>query len=320
MKIYAAGWALQSPALNFFKRFLRINPSVSLSGIVYPKKIPEDIESIPLLDFDDAKRSLVSGDVVLDCHRPAVPNDGLRAAFAEFFASQGIKTISVSDFLGSLVARDHENRLRFPVNSVNSQDIRNLLTEASFALVRDKFADLESFEVANRLDTIAKSSDCDRMLAFDKDETPENVLFEVISDFHGLNLSAHFRVLDTVGIFLNALLKLRAQQPEATFSVELAEPCLSEMGPSFEFYRRALGIGERVTTEDTTDAVLLGGEMNSILQTYEIDKKVSPSIFFMRRSIFDYRRFRSSLSSVEYRILLRQPDTAPENLIARLLI
>jgi hypothetical protein len=320
MKIYAAGWALQSPALNFFKRFLRLNPSVSLSGILYPKKIPEDIEGIPIFDFDSAQRILGPGDIVLDCHRPAVANEALRAAFVEFFASQGIKTTSVADFLRSLVERDRENRLRFPVDGVKSQDIRELLTEAPFEFVRDRFADLESFEVANRLDGIARSSDWDRMLEFDKDETTERALFDVISNLHGLGLSARFRLLDTAGIFLNALLKLRVQQPEAAFSVELTEPLSSEMGPRFEFYRRSLGIGLASTAGNSLDAVLLGGEMNTILEAYEKDKKVSPSVFFLRRSILNYRKFQNSLNVSEYRILLRQPDTSPENLITALLV
>ena len=34
MRVFASGWALQSPALNFFKKFLRSNPHVSLAGIV----------------------------------------------------------------------------------------------------------------------------------------------------------------------------------------------------------------------------------------------------------------------------------------------
>lgn len=319
MKIYAAGWVLQSPALNFFKKFLRLNPNVCVSGIVYPKKIPEDIEGIPVIDFDCAQRIILHGDVVLDCHRPG-PNDGLHAAFVEFFESQGLRMTSVVDFLGSLVERDRENGLRFPVDGVNSQDIRDLQTATPFALVADRFADLESFEVASRLDGIARSSDWDGMLAFDRDETPEDALFDVISKLHEFSLPTRFRVLDAADVFLSALLNLRVRRPEASFSVELTQSRAGEMGSRFEFYRRSLKIDEATTVANSKDVVLLGGETGTILAAYKRDKKVSPSIFFMRRSILDYRRFRRSLGTQECRILLRQPDTSPENLVAAVLV
>ena len=81
MKIYAAGWALQSPALNIFKHFLRLNPAVEISGIIYPKKIPNHIDGIPVLDFDAAREQIASGDIVLNSYFPAVPNESLSAAF-----------------------------------------------------------------------------------------------------------------------------------------------------------------------------------------------------------------------------------------------
>ncbi len=40
MKIYSAGWALQSPTLNMFKRFLRANPAVEISGVNTRRRFP----------------------------------------------------------------------------------------------------------------------------------------------------------------------------------------------------------------------------------------------------------------------------------------
>jgi len=316
MAIYASGWVLQIPALNFFKKFLRLNPSVSLSGIIYPKKIPEDIDGIPVFDFDHAKKIIAPGDIVLDCHRPG-PNDLLHAAFQEFFSTLNISMTSVSDFLGSLIQKDHENRLRIPVDGVQSRDIHDLLKEAPFEFVKDKFADLQSFEVAKKLDEIARSSDWDNMLVFDKDEIPEEGLFDVISDLYRLGPSRRcFRVLEMEDVFLNALLKLRVQHPEAPFSVELAESVLEALGPRCEFYRRSLRISE---ISDSQNELLLGAT-NTISAACSQEKRALPSIFFMPRSILDCRRFLHSLKGAEYRVMLRQPDTSPSSLIAALMI
>lgn len=321
MKIYAAGWAVQSPALNFLKMFLRLNPTVSISGIVYPKVISEGIDRIPVLDFAEAQRVIQAGDIVLDSHRPTIPNEELHAAFVKLFAAKGITMMRVSDFIGSLIERDEENVLRLPRNGAKSLDIRDLRQEPALSMVKDRFADTETFEVAKTLVGIARSSDWDQMLAFDKDETPESALFQVISGLQRVGFPARFRILNATDRFLSALLELRVQQPELPLSIELTETLSNDLPATrLEFYRRTLGVGESTTSNNSEQRVLLGGDMDTILQAYEKERVVSPSVFFMRRSIVDYCKLRHSLESTEYRISLCQPDTSPENLIAALLV
>src|SRR5256885_6088549 len=69
MQIYAAGWALQTPILNHFKRFLKINSHhLKLSGIVYPKKIPSNIEGIPVFDFNEVLERIDPSTIFIECY------------------------------------------------------------------------------------------------------------------------------------------------------------------------------------------------------------------------------------------------------------
>lgn len=315
MRIYAAGWALQSPALNFFKRFLRMN-AIQLSGIVYPRRIPDDLDGIAVLDFDAARGVVRTDDVVLDCHRPGLGSARLGTDLREFFATLGIRTQSVAAFVADLVDQDHGNRLRFPVAGVTSADLRRLRDRPVPRLVDDGFADLRSHQVAIQLDAIARSCDWDQMLAFDDDATPEDALRVLLSELHAYGVLQRVHVLDTPLPFLEALLAWRIQEPDAKLEVELSTAAAEALGPQLDFYRRSLGC--LPAAETTAGVVYLAGSADAIAALGP-GRAAAAAVFFMRRSILDLDALRRAPDARPHRLVLRQPDTDPGNLIAALL-
>ncbi|MFO3703908.1 hypothetical protein ACI6Q5_02740 [Xanthomonas codiaei] len=316
MRIYAAGWALQSPALNFFKRFLVLN-SIQLSGIVYPRQIPDDLDGIRVLDFETARSELHVGDIVLDCHRPGVDDLRLGTALSDFFATLGIQTMSVTAFISSLIEKDQGNLLRFPVVGLTSTDLRGLHDEPSPRLIEDGFVDLRSHQIATRLDAIARSCDWDQMLAFDQDQTLEDELRVVLAELYAYGMLQRLHVLNTPLPFLEALLALKIQAPESEFVVELAATAAQALGPQLEFYRRSLGCIQ--VAEASAGVTYLSGSASAIASVLRPGQRSAPAVFLMRRSILDIGTIRRANGAQPYRIMLRQPDTSPGNLIAVLM-
>jgi len=316
MRIYAAGWALQNPALNFFKQFLVLN-AVQLSGIVYPRKIPDDLDGIPILDFEAARSELRVGDIVLECLRHDVDNTRLGIVLSEFFATLGIQTVGVTAFISSLIEQDQDDLLRFPVAGVTSTQLRALRDEPIPRLIEDGFADLRSHQVATRLDAIARSYDWDQMLAFDQDQTPESELHAVVAELHAYGVLQRVHVLDTPLPFLEALLALKIQAPESEVVVELGPAAAQALGPQLEFYRRSLGCLQ--VAEASAGVTYWSGSADAIASVLRPGQMSAPAVFFMRRSILDMGTIRRASGARPYRIMLRQPDTSPSNLIAALL-
>lgn len=315
MKIYAAGWALQTPALNFFKKFLRLN-GITISGIIYPKKVPEHLDDIPVLDFAEARKILSPEDLILDCHRPGVEDRKLRMAFSEFFESLAMEVNSVTGYLQSLIKIDHNCDLKLPVAGVTSQDIRNLWSEQPPEYIQDQFADLISCRIATTLDDIARNADWDRMLSFDQDETADSTLFEVLKELYDYGFCQSFFVVDTPRIFLNALLKLKTVYPEAELSIKIHPAAIQAPEHHFEFYQRCLNL---VIDENGGDAFFLSGSTDAIASRIRETAQPINALFFMQRSILDFHQIKSASGNSPYRLILRQADTAPTNLICALI-
>lgn len=315
MKIYATGWALQTPALNFFKKFLRLN-GITISGIIYPKQVPEHLDDIPVLDFTEARKIILPEDLILDCHRPGVEDRKLRTAFNEFLDSLAMTTTSVTEYLHSLIKNDHNCDLQLPVAGVTSQDIRNLWLEQPLNYIQDQFADLKSCQVATILDEIARNADWDRMLSFDQDETADSTLFEVLKELYDYGFCQSFFIADTPRIFLNALLKLKTAYPEAELSIKINPIAVKQSEHHFEFYQRCLNL---VIDENAGNATHLSGSADVIVSRLKESARPLNAIFFMQRSILDFRRIRNASGNSPYRLILRQADTAPTNLICALI-
>lgn len=315
MNIYCAGWALQSPALNYFKKFL-VKNSIKISGIIYPKKVPDDLDGIPVIDFESAKKIININDIVLDCHRPGIDNVRLSIEFKNFFASLSIKTINTGDFINSLIKQDEENSLIFPAPLVTSKDINFISTQPKLNFVSNSFADISSYDTASKLTEIIKAADWDRFLSFDNDETPENTLLKLITEINSYGLPYYFRIIDTPHIFLNVILKLKTLNPSVEIKVSLSSTAISSMGVRYDFYQRILGCTEAGLEEK--DFIQLSGSLDSVVQTS--DFSATPAIFFMKRSIIDFYNIEKYMGGKKYKTILRQADTMPSNLIAALIV
>jgi hypothetical protein len=316
MKTFTAGWSLQRPDHNYFKHFLRLN-KIAIDGIVYPKKIPEDIEGIPVLGFDMAQDLVKPDDLVIDIS--STPE--LRVELKAFFETKGARLVSVADYLDRLIAEDQQDALQLPVAGIKPRDIRNLKSAPAPSLFDEHFLDAESYEVASKLDGIFRNSDWQRLVEFDRDDTPDNVLFNVLLDLSARGLLTHLRVLDTPRIFLDAILKLKLYAPKASFTVSVSDEAIENLGGRAEFYRRSLA--DCIVPSDSSDAadnksILLAGSTAPILSAGSRNPHLS-AICFMPRSIMDYSAVKNAFGERQYRIMLRQPDTMAQNLIAAIL-
>jgi hypothetical protein len=317
MKTFTAGWSLQKPDHNYFKHFIRLN-KIAIDGIVYPKKIPEDIEGIPVLGFETAQDLVKPDDLVLDIS--STPE--LRAELEAFFEAKGAKLVSVADFLDRLIAEDEHDALRMPVEGIQASDIRNLKSAPAPALFDQHFLDAESYEVASKLDGIFRHSKWEQLIEFDRDDTPGNVLFNVLLDLNTRGLLKHLSVLDTPRVFLDTILKLKLHDAKAPFTVSVRDEAIGDLGGRAEFYRRSLAdcLVPFVGVEAITDnkSILLSGSTDPVVAASARDPLLS-AICFMPRSIMDTIAVRKAFGERQYRILLRQPDTMAQNLLAAIL-
>ncbi len=316
MKIFTAGWSLQKPDQNYFKKFLRFN-DIKIDGIVYPKKIPEDIEGIPVLGFDTAQAAVQPDDLVIDM----AANGELQKELEAFFAAKGVKLISIAAFIDGLLAEDRAG-MRLPVAGVQAGDIRHLKSAPAPDPFDRHFHDAESYDVASKLDGIFRHSEWQRLVEFDRDDTPQNVLLHVLLDLNTRGLLKHLSVIDSPRIFLDAILQLKLYDPKAAFTVGVSDEAIAALGGRAEFYRRSLADCIVPFTDAEASAggktILLAGSAEPIVAAGARASLLS-AVCFMPRSVLDYLAVKTALGERPYRILLRQPDTAAHNLLAAIL-
>lgn len=317
MKTFTSGWVFQKPDQNYFKKFLHLN-RIAIDGIVYPKKLLADIEGIPVFGFEDARAVITSDDQVLDLS----PNSEVRTELDTFFEAQGIERVSVQDFLERLIMGDQQDALLLPVTGIKASDIRHLKCAPAPGPFDARFLDPESYETAEKLDSIFRHSAWQRFIEFDRDETPGNVLLNVLLDLQARGLLRHLRVLDTPRVFLDAILKLKLYVPKASLTVSVSDEAFAELGARAEFYRRSLVDCsvpfDGAEARHDKQAILLTGSIEPIVGAASHSPHLS-AICFMPRSAIDYVALTDALGEREYRILLRQPDTVAHNLLAAIL-
>jgi hypothetical protein len=299
------------------KKFLRLN-DIALAGIVYPKKVPDDIEGIPVLDFETAQDAVKADDLVLD----AAANPELQKAMQAYFEAKGIKLVSIPHYLDRLIADDQQDALRLPVDGIKASDIRNLKNVAAPSLFDDHFLDPESYKLASTLDGVFRHSEWHHLIGFDRDDTPDSVVFNILLDLNKQGLLKHLVVLDTPRLFLDTILKLKHYDAKAPFTVSVSDAAVAELGPRAEFYRRSLSdcmtpfVADEAARDDKS--ILLTGSTAPVLAA-SARKPLLSAICFMRRSIIDYVAVKKAYGERQYRIQLRQPDTTASNLVAAIL-
>lgn len=314
MKTFAAGWSLQKPHENYFKKFLRLN-GIALAGIVYPKKVPDDIEGIPVLDFEAAREAVGPDDTVLD----TAANPALQQELATFFAAQGIPLVGIPAFLDRLIGDDRQDALQLPVEGIKASDIRKLKTRPAPGPFDQHFLDPASSRLAATLDGVFRHSEWHHLIGFDQDDTPDSAVFTILLDLGRQGLLRHLIVLDTPRLFLDAILKLKHHDANASFTVSVSEAAMADLGGRAEFYRRSLSdcLAPFARDEAARDprSILLSGSTAPVLPAGAL----LSAVFFMRRSIIDYVAVADACQGRQYRILLRQPDTTASNLVAAIL-
>jgi hypothetical protein len=236
-----------------------------------------------------------------------------------FFGAKGIQLVSVPNYLDRLIADDQQDALQLPVEGIKSSDIRKLKDTAAPGPFDQHFLDPESYKLASTLDGVFRHSEWHHLIGFDRDDTPDSVVFNVLLDLNQQGLLKHLIVLDTPRFFLDAILKLKHYDAKATFTVSVSDAAIADLGGRVEFYRRSLSdcLVSYADDEAARDekSILLSGSVEPILSA----GSTMSAICLMRRSIIDYAAVKNAFGERQFRIQLRQPDTTASNLVAAIL-
>lgn len=324
-EIYSACWALQDPALNDFKRFLRLNAErLRMAGIIYPSKIPDTIEGIAVLDFQEALAKIPAGTPLLDCtHADAAHTSALmlREKFQYFSRRHKYPLIPIAQWLCTLAQDDVHNALRWPIPEVSSADLRALRAAPAPALLEGHFLDTESYRTALTLDHALRTAQWERMLAFDQDNTPAQALQETLLLVHQVRAPRRYRILSAPLRFLDALLQF--QQAQRDFSIHLHHSLLQGIAPhQLAFYAQCfkgrLHIEETTSADDASTACLSESAV-AIIEQIKDGQSTPCAVFGMARSLLDHHDLGAALGTQNHRISLRQPDTQFSHLMASLI-
>lgn len=324
-EIYSACWALQDPALNDFKRFLQLNGEwLRMAGIIYPAKIPDNIEGIAVLDFQEALAKIPTGTPLLDCtHADAAHTSALmlREKFQYFSRRHKYPLIPIAQWLRTLAQDDAQNTLRWPIPEVSSAEMRALQAAPAPTLLAGHFLDAESYRAALALDHILRTAEWERMLVFDQDDTSEQALQETLLLVHQVRAPSRYRILSAPLRFLAALLQF--QQARQDFSIHLHRSLLQGIAPhQLAFYAQSfkgrLFIEETASADDASTACL-SESAAAIIQQVKTGQPPPCAIFGMTRSMLDHHDLCAALGVQNHRISLRQPDTQFSHLTASLI-
>lgn len=323
MQFYTAGWALQNPALNYFKTFLKINDGIiSTKGIIYPKKIPSNIENISILDFQDVLNEISTSDTIIDCIHPI--NKQLAEEIYNFLQKNGFTITSISDFIANIIENDSENLWKLPFHEISTADIREIQKTPTLKLLSSNFLDHQSYEVALALDTALRNSLWEGLLAFDKDETLDQAVLESLTLMQKICPPQIYHILDNSVFFLNELIKLQQIQNNNDYKIILGNDLVSNMGDYFKFYaecfkNRIFNDTTNIEINDETKITYLSKSAQPIINKIQNRLPIKSAIFIMQRSIIDYYDLVNSLGKDSFRVALRQPDTQHTHLVASLI-
>lgn len=309
---------MQAPILNHFKHFLKSNPHhLTLSGIVYPQKIPSAIEGIPVLDFEEILNESTSPIIFIECFLPS--NQKLSSDFQKFFQENDIKSMKISDLLNSLISNDSENTLNIPFHGISTADLRALHNATPPSFIGGKFLDPESFTIAKTLHSIFCQSRWEELMGFDKDKSLHQTLLDSLSLIQKTRAPHNYQIIDSPQLFLGTLLKLRHLNEDQPFTVTLTSTLAAQLGESLEFHEKCFNKSLIITddaTENPDTTAYLSGCASFMHQRLGDNLPTPTALMIMRRSILDYHSLASAFEEQEFRISLRQVDTQPEHLIA----
>lgn len=320
MKIYTAGWALENPAFNVFKRFLKRNVSrIEVGGILYPKRVPPSIEGIPVIEFADG-RTRFDGPLVDCMHRD---NNNMRDVFARWCETEGVPLISVPQLVSRLIAEDTGDTWCLPFEAVSGADIRALAAKPLPGMIEGRFADIRSWHLAQKLHHILASSHWDRLLDFDQDDTLDAALLRTVQELWTTLAPASCRILGPAVQFLDVLLGLMRHGLDVC-DVVITQEQWRALGPRRSFY--GCCFGERLVVIDDEAAQPpvpgewhLSDSLDALLSRTGAALPSGPVVVRLRGSLVDYHRMADHWAGKDLRVSLVQPDIAADHLVATVL-
>ncbi|ABX33254.1 hypothetical protein Daci_0608 [Delftia acidovorans SPH-1] len=320
MQIYAAGWALQTPILNHFKRFLKINSHhLKLSGIVYPKKIPSNIEGIPVFDFNEVLERIDPSTIFIECYLPS--NQELSKDFSNFFQKNNINSQKISEFLRTIIEKDSQELISTPFKHISATDIRSLHKFTPPSFISGNFLDPESYTTANTLHSIFHNSKWDALMEFDNDNSLGQFLINSLSFVQKTRFPKNYQIINSPILFLDSLIKIRQLNDSESFNIIINSTVADQLGNSLEFYKNIfqnhLTIANQ-PAENSESTAYLSNSTSFMYQRIKSNLQTSTAVMLMQRSIIDYHNLAQALEGQNFRISLRQVDTQPEHLISTL--
>lgn len=325
-ELYSACWALQDPAFNYFKMFLKINKEhLNIAGIIYPEKITDAIEGMDIFDFKETLKKIPPSTPLLDCTYADSNYSGallIREKIKFFSRRYKYPLVSIAEVLDTLLQDDVRNILQWPIQGVSSSDLRALKTFSAPELLKSHFLDGKSYHIASELDHILRTAEWERMLAFDQDEISEQALQETLHLVHQVRSPQVFRIISAPIYFLHALLQF--QQSHRDFQIHLHQDLWNSMSSHqknffSQCFMDRLRIEEKYMPSTDLRVAYLSASAEEIIKIIKNKHLPSAAIFGMPRSVLDYHDLTAALGTQDHKISLRQPDTQFKNLLASLL-
>lgn len=337
MKTYCVGWSLLGPHANYLKRFIHQNKdAIGFSGIIYPQKKTDKIETTPLFDFEDSAifQHADRETFFIDCTHFDFfhPNyTSLKEKFETFFAAKKLQLHKTGDFLNMLIKEDIHNQLQLPFEGVTSADIRDLQNTQSHASTAfDPLLDIESRHVLGAINRIFTKSNWDDILKFDQDNTLEQSLLYAILEANKLEPIRSFYIDSNAANFMDILLAFQFKSGEAgsihgnsNFSILCNKESTQTLGDRLEFYKHAFGSRLSIIPFQSlpkSNPMFLTRDPFRTLEK-SADNLPEKMISVMPKSIFDYHRSLDIYRQKEVNIKtwIRQPDTQFSHLVGMFL-
>lgn len=330
MKTYSVGWSIYGPHANYLKHFIHHNKdTIGFSGIIFPKKITDKIETVPLFDFEDnifqpGKDVFFIDCMHFDCFHPNYRN--LRNKFTEFFRNRNCDIVKVGDFINLLIKNDVANSLHLPFKDISSSNIQWLHNEPEpVPMGSDPLLDIESWRVLDAMDKIFRTSNWDDILKFDQEKTLDQELLDAVLEISKLEQISNFYIDSNAANFMDVLLAFQFKSGESihgntNFSVQCSEDSVQSLGDRIDFYQHAFGARLSIVPSlppfKPEHLILTGDACRTLDKTagYNLPKKM---VAIMPRSIFDYYRALSVYrnAKVDIKAAMRQPDTQFSHLV-----
>lgn len=319
VRVFAAGWTFKLVQLYFLKKLIAGNSFIRFSGIVYPRRKISAVEGVPILEPEEFLAEYRKGDILVD----ASFDKSIRDSLNEIFSGHGIDVVELESFLKDTAQLDVLNEVIWPIQGLDSETLR---TAAGFSTPSffggDRYHDRQSYEIAKNLVDIFTHFRWHEIFRYDEDDTVQHALATVFVELLSDCTSLNFVLLDSPTLFLDAIVSFKRDFPDVEVSLHMNKTGDPYLANQKEYCEQLFGENlHQVSYLDRTlkldNAVYLcarPAEYAALLRT----ELFVATIAVLTRSIFDLQPFRAIRNDRNYSLLLRQPNSNLDNLIAAL--